>query len=78
MNELEKIFIERGGNMILHKWHKIMKHKIEENGVGDLTGMEYHSFLAWTKGNRKRGSRINASAVIKYGGHLSVLKLHRN
>ena len=41
----------------------IMKRKIEEDGVGDLKGMAYRSFLAWVKGGRKKGSRINASAM---------------
>ena len=63
MNELEAIFVEPGGKMNLSKWHMIMKRKIEEDGVGDLKGMAYHNFLAWMKGGRKKGSRINASAM---------------
>ena len=49
--------------MNLHKWHKIMKRKVEEDGVGDLKGMAYHSFLAWMKGDRKKGSRNNAGLM---------------
>ena len=49
--------------MNLHKWHKIIQRKIEENGVGDLKGIRYHSFLAWMKDGSKKGSRINASAI---------------
>ena len=63
MNEREEIFIEPGGKMNYYKWHMVMKHKIEEDGVGDLKGMAYHSFLAWMKGGRKKRSRINASAM---------------
>ena len=63
MNELEEIFKEPGGKMNVHKWHMIMKRKIEEDGVGDLKEMAYHSFLTWMKGGRKKGSRINASAM---------------
>ena len=59
MSQLEEIFIDPGGKMNLHEWHKIMKHKIEEDGVRDLKGMRHHSFLAWMKGDRKKGSRIN-------------------
>ena len=55
--------MEQGGKMNLHKWHKIMKHKIEEDGVRDLKGMRHHSFLAWMKGDRKKGSRINSFVV---------------
>ena len=40
-----------------------MKRKIEEDGVGDLKGMGCHSFLAWMKGDRKKGSRSNAGAM---------------
>ena len=40
-----------------------MKRKIEEDGVGDLKGMGYHIFLAWMKGDRKKRSKINASAM---------------
>ena len=40
-----------------------MKRKIEEDGVGDLKGMECHSLLAWMKGDRKKASRINVSAM---------------
>ena len=63
MNQLEEIFIEPGGKMNLHKWHKIVKRKIEEDGVGDLKGIGYHSFFAWMKGDRKKGSRINSFVV---------------
>ena len=63
MNQLEEIFIEPGRKMNLHKWHKIMKRKIEDDGLGDLKGMGYHSLLACIKGDRKKGYRINASAT---------------
>ena len=46
MNQLEEIFIEPGGKINLHKWHMIMKRKIEEDRVRDLKEMGYHSFLA--------------------------------
>ena len=54
MNELEEIFMGPGGKMNFHKWHIIMKRKIEEDGVGGLKGMSYHSFLARMKGVRKK------------------------
>ena len=59
MNQLEEMFMEPGGKMNLHKWHKIVKRKIGENRAG----VGYHSFMAWMKGDRKKRSRINASAM---------------
>ena len=44
MNKLEEIFVEPGGKMNFHKWHIIMKRKIEEDGVGGLKGMAYQFF----------------------------------
>ena len=54
----EEIFVEPGCKMNFHKWHMIMKRKIKEDGVGDLKGMAYHSFLAWMKDGRKKGSTL--------------------
>ena len=56
MNELEAIFVEPGGKINYHKWHMIMKRKIEEDGVGDLKGMAYHSFFGMDE--RRQEERI--------------------
>ena len=40
--------------MNLHKRHKIIKRKIEEDGVGDLKGMGYHSFFGMAKRRQEK------------------------